>query len=72
MLDKGYLSLGFGEWRQVADEYVKLEAEALRQYLKLDTAYRDAYHQLILFPVQAMANLYEMYYAQAMKLYKGE
>ena len=48
-----------------ADEYVKLEAEALRQYLKLDTAYRDAYRQLILFPVQAMANLYEMYYAQA-------
>lgn len=56
----------------MADEYVKLEAEALRQYLKLDTAYRDAYRQLILFPVQAMANLYEMYYAQAMnhKLYK--
>ena len=30
--------------------------------------YRDAYKQLILFPVQAMANLHEMYYAQAMNL----
>ena len=72
MLDKDTYHLASGEWRQVADEYVKLEAEALRQYLKLDTAYRDAYRQLILFPVQAMANLYEMYYAQAMnhKLYK--
>ena len=30
---------------------------------------RDFYRQLILFPVQAMANLYDMYYAQAMNLY---
>lgn len=49
MLDKDTYHLASGEWRQVADEYVKLEAEALRQYLKLDTAYRDAYRQLILF-----------------------
>ena len=72
MLDKDTYHLASGEWRQVADEYVKLEAEALRQYLKLEAAYRDAYRQLILFPVQAMANLYEMYYAQAMnhKLYQ--
>ena len=49
----------------------RFEAEALRQYLTLAPAYRDAYKQLILFPVQAMSNLYEMYYAQAMnhKLY---
>ena len=45
------------------DEYVKLEAEALQAVFETDTAYRDAYRQLILFPVQAMANLYEMYYA---------
>ena len=34
---------------------------------------RDAYFQIILFPVQAMANIYEMYYAQAMNhaLYKA-
>lgn len=53
-------------------EYRKLEADALRQYLSLPQEYHDAYKQLILFPVQAMANLYEMYYAQAMnhKLYK--
>ena len=72
MLDKDTYHLASGEWRQVADEYVKLEAEALRQYLILEAAYRDAYRQLILFPVQAMANLYEMYYAQAMnhKLYQ--
>lgn len=72
MLDMHTYNLETGEWKQVSDEYAKLEAEALRQYLSLEPAYRDAYKQIILFPVQAMANLYEMYYAQAMnhKLYK--
>lgn len=72
MLDAKTYNLETGEWKQVSDAYLKLEAEALRQYLTLKPAYRDAYQQLILFPVQAMANLYEMYYAQAMnhKLYK--
>lgn len=66
MLDLNTYNLETGEWKQVSDEYIKLEAEALRQYLALPEDCRDAYFQLILFPVQAMANLYEMYYAQAM------
>lgn len=72
MLDCKTYNLKTGEWKQVSDEFVKLEAEALRQYTTLKPKYKDAYKQLILFPVQAMANLYEMYYAQAMnhKLYK--
>ncbi|MBD1425156.1 glycosyl hydrolase 115 family protein [Sphingobacterium arenae] len=72
MLDRHTYNIETGEWKQVSDEYIKLEAEALRQYLTLQPEYRDAYKQLILYPVQAMANLYTMYYAQAMnhKLYK--
>ena len=66
MLDRHTYNLHTGEWKQVSDEYLKLEAEALRQYLTLPENVKDAYFQLILFPVQAMANLYEMYYAQAM------
>lgn len=66
MLDRRTYNLATGEWKRVSDEYIKLEAEALRQYLSLKPDYRDAYKQLILYPVQAMANLYEMYYAQAM------
>lgn len=66
MLDAKTYNLQSGEWKQVSDEYLKLEAEALRQFLTLPEESRDAYRQLILFPVQAMANLYEMYYAQAM------
>ena len=71
MLDRTVYNLETGEWRQVVGDYALLEAEALRQYLDLKPEYRDAYKQLILFPVQAMANLHEMYYAQAMnhKLY---
>lgn len=71
MLDRKTYNLETGEWKEVSDEYLKLETEALRQYLTLKPEYKDAYKQLILFPVQAMANLYEMYYSQAMnhKLY---
>ena len=71
MLDAKTYNVHTGEWRQVADEFMRLEAEALRQYLTLDTRYHDAYQQLILFPIQAMSNIYQMYYAQAMnhKLY---
>ena len=66
MLDCDTYNLETGEWKQVADDYVRLEAEALRQYLSLAPEYKDAYKQLLLFPVQAMSNLYEMYYAVAM------
>jgi hypothetical protein len=66
MLDARTYNVKSGEWRQVADEYMRLEAEALRQYLTLQPQYRDAYQQIILFPVQAMSNIYQMYYAQAM------
>lgn len=72
MLDFRTYNLESGEWKQVRDEYLVLEAEALRQYMRLPAETRDAYKQLILFPVQAMANLYDMYYSQAMnqKLYR--
>ena len=66
MLDRNTYNIETGEWKQVSDEFLKLEAQALRQYNSLKPEYKDSYKQIILFPVQAMANLYEMYYAQAM------
>ena len=68
MLDAHVYNLETGEWQQVADDYIRLETEALRQYLTLLPEYRDAYQQLILFPTQAMSNLHQMYFAQAMNL----
>ncbi len=69
MLDCNTYNLHTGEWKQVADDYARLEAEALRQYLTLAPEQRDAYNELILFPLQLMSNLYQMYYAQAMNHY---
>ena len=66
MLDAQTYNVETGEWRQVADDYQRLELKALRLYQEIPAEARDFYRQLILFPVQAMANLYDMYYAQAM------
>ena len=66
MLDARTYNLQTGEWRQVADDYARLELRALRLYQQVPADARDAYYQSVLFPVQAMANLYDMYYAQAM------
>ena len=54
------------EFAQVVSEYQALEARALRQFITLKPEAHDAYRQIILFPIQAMGNIYEMYYAQAM------
>lgn len=69
MLDAHTYNVETGEWKQVADEYQRLEARALRLFAEIPQESQDAYRQLILFPVQAMANLYDMYYAQAMNQY---
>ncbi len=70
MLDARTYNLASGEWKQVADEFQQLEIDAqqLAARLALTPSRMDAYRQLILFPVQAMSNLYAMYYAQAMNL----
>lgn len=56
------------EFERVVNEYKALETRALRLFIELNPECQDAYRQLILFPVQAMGNIYEMYYAQAMNL----
>ena len=66
MLNSSTYNLASGEWERVVADYDRLEMEALRQYVSLDADYRDAYQQIILFPIQAMANIHRMYYAQAM------
>ena len=66
MLDAETYNLESGEFKAVRDEFMALEARALRQYLTLDAACHDAYKELVLFPIQGMANLYDMYYALAM------
>ncbi|WP_321424274.1 glycosyl hydrolase 115 family protein [uncultured Bacteroides sp.] len=66
MMDHKTYNLENGEFLQVKDAYLALETRALRQYLKLPAEYKDTYMELVLHPVRAMANLYDMYYAVAM------
>ncbi len=72
MLDKNTYSLENGEWQEVVNQYLQLEADALRQYNSLPVSYHDAYRQIILFPIEMMSNLHQMYFAQAQNhaLYK--
>jgi hypothetical protein len=54
------------EWETVVGEYTDLlkKAEAINN--QLPATYKDAYFQLVLHPIKAMANLYEMYYQVAL------
>lgn len=72
MLNKNTYSLENGEWQEVVNQYLKIEADALRQYNSLPAAYHDSYRQIILFPIELMSNLHQMYFAQAQNhaLYK--
>lgn len=56
----------------MVNQYLQLEADALRQYNSLPASYHDAYRQIILFPIEMMSNLHQMYFAQAQNhaLYK--
>lgn len=66
MLDADTYSLqNYNEWQRVVDEYRTLEADALREAYTLPAEMRDAYEQLILYPIVACANIYDMYYSVA-------
>ncbi len=66
LLHKGTYNLESGEWARVLADYKELEADALNQYISLPEEYKDAYNELILFPVRALSNIYSLHYAYAM------
>jgi hypothetical protein len=47
------------------NDYKNLALDAYRVYNDLPDEYKDAYFQLVLYPIDACSNLYEMYFAQA-------
>ena len=63
--DKTYSLENYNEFERVTNDYKELALEALRLYNQMDPEYRDAFDQLVLFPINACSNLYEMYYAVA-------
>ena len=63
--EKTYSLQHYNEFKTVVDDYETLLLDALKLNYLLPEEYRDAYDQLVLFPIHACANLYEMYYAVA-------
>jgi len=70
LLDADTYSLeNYGEFERVTNEYKDLALDAFRLYNLLPAGTRDAFDELVLFPVNACANLYEMYFAVAKNRY---
>lgn len=67
LLDEKTFSLdSYGEFGAVTDEYTALLEKAEQVNNQLPDAYKDAYFQLVLHPVKAMANLYQLYFNVAL------
>jgi hypothetical protein len=64
--DKTFSMDSYSEFETVVGDYKNLALDAFRLYNRLPAAYRDAFDELALFPINGMSNLYEMYYALAM------
>ncbi len=56
-----YSLANYREAETVVADYKKLEAQARKIYDALTAEYRDAFYQLVLHPVEACANLNELY-----------
>lgn len=55
----------YREFERVANEYNALANRASRINKQLDDKYKDAYYQLVLYPIEAGANIYNLYHATA-------
>ncbi|MCD9855203.1 glycosyl hydrolase 115 family protein [Epilithonimonas sp. JDS] len=65
-LDSKTFSLeNYNEFETVLNDYRALAIDALRLKEQIPAEYQDAYYQLVLYPIDACSNLYEMYYAVA-------
>ncbi|MCL1938935.1 MAG: glycosyl hydrolase 115 family protein [Candidatus Azobacteroides sp.] len=66
LLDANTYSLeNYNEFETVVNEYKELAMDAFRLYNLIPNAYKDAFDELVLFPINGCCNLYEMYFAVA-------
>ncbi len=59
---KTYSLENYNEFETVVNDYRKLSLDANRLYNEIPKEDRDAYFQLVLYPIDACSNLYEMYF----------
>ncbi|GHT38089.1 hypothetical protein AGMMS49965_00420 [Bacteroidia bacterium] len=64
--DKTFSLDNYDEFATVVDDYKNLALDAHRLYNLMPMEYKDAFDELVLFPINAVCNLYEMYFAVAM------
>ena len=70
MLDaKTYSLENYNEFERVTEDFKDLLIDAMRLYYLIPAEHKDAFDQLVLFPINGMCNLYEMYYAVAQNKY---
>ncbi len=63
----------YREWERVAEEYDRLAEQSNAVYDAIPAEYRDAYYQLVHYPVVASANLYDLYHTVALnRLYASQ
>lgn len=67
--DKTYSLENYNEFETVMNDYRNLVTDAMHIYYLIPDEYKDAFDQLVLFPITACSNLYEMYYAVAQNKY---
>ena len=63
---KTYSITNYNEWARVTADYDKLAEDAIALSKQLPKNLQDAWFELLGYPIEAMANLYDMYYAHAM------
>ncbi|WP_407430506.1 glycosyl hydrolase 115 family protein [Arcticibacter sp.] len=63
--DKTFSLANYNEFETVVNDYRNLVIDAMRLYYLIPNEYKDAFDQLVVFPINACSNVYEMYYAVA-------
>jgi hypothetical protein len=67
LLNENTYSLNnYNEFERAVNDYQRLNDEANSLYKTLPAEYKDAFYELVLHPVAASANLYQLYYAAAL------
>ncbi|GAC1314342.1 MAG: glycosyl hydrolase 115 family protein [Mucilaginibacter sp.] len=74
LLDQNTYSLiNYHEFEQVVNDYNQLRDKAQKVFEAMDPQYKDAYYELVMHPVEACANLNELYFDAAKnKLYAAQ
>lgn len=64
--EETYSLTNYNEFERVTNEYKTLATQAIALSKKIDPSSQEAYYQLVLHPILACSNLYELYYNVAL------